>query len=115
MPPRVISHYRVIRPLGAGGMGEVFLAEDTTGNIMVLTRHLEPSPLAPRPRPLRFWTLIGTIHLRLGETNEALAQFERAADAHDVYIAWIQAEPRFDSLRKKPRYQAVLRKLNLQK
>jgi serine/threonine protein kinase len=29
MPPRLISHYRVIRRLGAGGMGEVFLAEGT--------------------------------------------------------------------------------------
>jgi serine/threonine protein kinase len=30
--PRFLSHYRVISKLGAGGRGEVFLAEDTRLN-----------------------------------------------------------------------------------
>ena len=29
MIAETISHYRIIKPLGAGGMGEVYLARDT--------------------------------------------------------------------------------------
>ena len=58
---------------------------------------------------------VGLVHLGLGETNEALAQFERAVEAHDTYMAWIKVEPQFDPLRNEPRFQALLRKMNLVK
>ncbi len=44
-PERVIaSHYRVLRELGRGGMGQVWLADDTVLDRRVAVKELRPSP-----------------------------------------------------------------------
>ena len=47
-PNSTISHYRIIASLGAGGMGEVFLAEDTKLDRKVAIRVLPPESVADK-------------------------------------------------------------------
>ncbi len=53
-PEDEIAHYRIVSPLGAGGMGEVYLAQDRTLERNVALKILPPDLVKDADRVRRF-------------------------------------------------------------
>ena len=53
------------------------------------------------------------IHVGLGEYDEALEWLEKAYEERNSWMPFIQVEPRLDPLRSDPRFQDLLRRMNL--
>jgi len=58
---------------------------------------------------------IAIIYTGLGEKNEALTWLERAYDEHSGVLLHLIQNPIFDPLRSEPRFQALLKKMGLEK
>jgi hypothetical protein len=56
---------------------------------------------------------IANCALFAGDTTHALDWLEKACDDRDPNMPYISCEPLFDPLRSEPRFQALLRRMNL--
>ncbi len=67
---------------------------------------------AAKTRYVSPWFL-SWVHIGLGHTDRALALLERAVAEHATYTPWVNSLPDFDAVRSDPRFQALLRRMNL--
>jgi eukaryotic-like serine/threonine-protein kinase len=110
MPAELISHYKILGPLGSGGMGDVYKAEDTTLHRMVALKFLrQRSPDTPR---------VNESLRREAQTASALSHpnictiYEVGEDAGEMFIAmeYIEGRTLAELIRKGPLpAEAVLR------
>lgn len=49
----------------------------------------------------------------LGQIDEAITCLERACDSRAGLLVYLKVEPMFDPLRAEPRFQTLLRRINL--
>ncbi len=56
---------------------------------------------------------IATVYTRAGKNPEALDYLEKAFEAHDANMPSISVDPIFDNLRDEPRFNELLRQMNL--
>ncbi len=94
MAPGQIGRYRVLSRLGAGGMGEVFLAEDTTLGRRVALKVLTDESAGKTDRTARF---VQEARLASAVSHPGIAQIFEIGDADGVsFIAmeYVEGAPR---------------------
>jgi TolB-like protein len=53
------------------------------------------------------------VYAGLGENDKAIDGIEKAFDEHDAFVLWLRVSPDWDVLRPEPRFQQLLRRLDL--
>ena len=65
--------------------------------------------LAAKTYVAPFWHSL--VHAALGDADAAIGHLERSYAESDVWLVWLNTEPRLDSLRAVPRFNQLLRRL----
>ena len=101
-----LSHYKILSEIGKGGMGEVYLAQDTKLNRKVAIKFLSEEFSRDSENPESF--SIARIYVELGEKDKAFAWLEKGFQAQSDGLTYIRNDATFKTLRDDPRFKALL-------
>jgi len=125
-----LGRYEIRSQLGAGGMGEVYLAQDTKLDRKVALKILPAEVAANHERMRRFTRILKEIeekHARrealgqhlarvyagLGEKDQAFAWFEKDFQQRGGLLPAITYDYNVEDLRGDPRYADLVRRMGL--
>jgi tetratricopeptide (TPR) repeat protein len=82
--------------------GEIRRAKEALRELELLTQHRYVSP---------YW--LALVYAGLGQQDAAFEWLSKAGAERDVWLVWLKVEPRFDCLRRDPRFDDLLRMMRL--
>jgi serine/threonine protein kinase/Tfp pilus assembly protein PilF len=97
-------------PFALGFKGWVYAQTGQVGEAQKLLEELQELAQTAYVPP---WSFAG-IYFALGEIENGFEWLEKAVDEGDTFILFLPVDPLYDPLRSHPRYQALLRKINLE-
>jgi tetratricopeptide (TPR) repeat protein len=94
---------------GLAQLGQAYAAAGKraeAGKVLEELRRLSPKRVVP---PYH----VAAIHAALGDSDRAFEWLEKAYEERSEYLIWIKVHPMMESLRSDPRFQDLLKKMNL--
>src|SRR6476661_8250871 len=101
-PKDLLSHYRIVRKIGYGGMGEVFLAEDTRLDRKVAIKVLHSKIANDEQKMIRFVQEAKTASALNHPNIITIYEIGRANDVNFIVTEFIDGKTLHDSLAQGP-------------
>jgi serine/threonine-protein kinase len=99
---KVLAHYEILSPLGAGGMGEVYLARDTLLDRLVAVKFL-PVEISSDPQRLRRFTQEAKAASALNHPNIAhIYELGEADGARFIAMEYVEGKPLDQKINRSP-------------
>ena len=96
-------------PFGEGLLGYGYAVSGDADKARQFIAGLKASSMPEHRLPYHF----AMIHFGLGEHEEGLDWLEQAVEQRSAQLLWIRPSPEVDNVRDNPRFQAILRRMNL--